>query len=78
MSAIPSELAQQLCAEIRAANRGKWYAFNGLQCWGCARLSGDAARRYFVRRPDNRGCAQVNARYARLLQIEHVLQPNEF
>jgi hypothetical protein len=78
MTAIPFELARQLCAEISAANQGKWYTFNGLWCRSCAHFGGDASRHCFARRPDNRGCAQVNARYARLLQIKHELQPNEF
>lgn len=71
MAGIPATIARQLCLEISAANRGRWYTFNGLWCWGCARFSGDVTRRCFASRPDNRGCAQVNARFERLSRIEH-------
>lgn len=62
-NAIPKKMAMQLCEQIREANRGKWYTFNGLWCWGCAKFSGEAAKRCFSSPPLNRGCAQINARY---------------
>ncbi|MCL5027007.1 MAG: hypothetical protein M1531_11040 [Chloroflexi bacterium] len=66
MDAIPRETALQLCAEIRVKNQGKWYTFNGLWCWGCSRFTGgDPAKLCFSSRPDNRRCAQINARYDR-------------
>ena len=65
-SPIPEDVATRLCAEISAANRGKWYTFNGLWCWGCVTFTGgDPAKRCFYHPPDFRGCAQVNARYDR-------------
>jgi len=61
---IPRDVAEQLCAQIRQGNRGKWYTFNGMWCWGCAKFSGgNPAKLCFSSQPDYRGCAQVNARY---------------
>jgi len=71
MNAISQDVALKLCTEISAANRGKWYTFNGLWCWGCVKFSGEIAKRCFANQPDNRGCAQVNARYDRLGPIDH-------
>jgi len=62
--AIPQATAWQICAEIRQENRGKWYTFNGLFCWGCVRFTnGDLTKMCVSAGPDYRGCAQVNARY---------------
>jgi len=72
MTAIPHELAIKLCSEISEAQRGHWYTFNGLWCWGCAKFSGEVSRRCFASRSDFRGCPQINARYQRLTRIEHV------
>ncbi len=63
MSAIPIETAEKLCMEISQVNRGKWYTFHGLWCWGCARFSGDISKRCFAGERDNRGCPQVTERY---------------
>ena len=66
MEAIPKDIAWQLCAEIRQANQGKWYTYNGLWCWGCGTFSKhDPAKMCVSNRADYRGCAQVNARYDR-------------
>ncbi len=69
MNAIPNDIAWQLCENIRAENRRKWYTFNGLRCWGCVTFSGDPTKRCFNNGTDNRGCPQVNARYDRLLRL---------
>ena len=61
--AIPAEVALRLCEEIRQVNGGKWYTFNGLWCWGCARFSPSPEKRCFAATPENRGCSQVNRRY---------------
>ena len=71
MANIPDTIAQKLCLEISAVNRRRWYTFNGLWCWGCARFSGDASKRCFANQAGNRGCAQVNARFNRLTHIVH-------
>ncbi len=64
---IPPEVAARLCQEVRAANRGRWYTFHGLWCWGCATFTGgDVHKRCWNNGPEHRGCAQVNARYDRL------------
>ncbi len=64
MAAIPKEQALALCEEIRKENRGKWYTYNGLWCWGCATFTrGNADQRCFAATPDHRGCAQVNRRW---------------
>ncbi len=66
MDAIPKEAALQLCADIRRANRGRWYTFNGLWCWGCVNSSGgDPAKMCVSSRTDYRGCLQVNERFDR-------------
>ena len=68
---IPEKLAEKLCLEIEGENRGKWYTFNGLWCWGCATFSkGDPSRRCFNATPDHRGCAQVNNRFEEALFSE--------
>jgi hypothetical protein len=64
MSAILPSIALELCEEVRRDNRGKWYTFNGMWCWGCATFSrGDPKKMCFSNSPDHRGCAQVNRRY---------------
>jgi hypothetical protein len=70
MPPIPKDIAQQLCAEIREANRGKW-GLAALQCWGCVTFSkGDPARMCAANRPDYRGCNRVNARFDRLARTK--------
>jgi hypothetical protein len=62
--AIPYDVASRLCEEIRAEQRGKWYRWTAWWCWGCERFTqGDPAKMCFANDPQNRGCAQVNARY---------------
>lgn len=69
---IPREEALRLCAEIRRENRGRWYTFNGLWCWGCATFTGCEATKMCWHSPPNyRGCSQVNARHER--QMGHPL-----
>jgi hypothetical protein len=64
MDVIPKDVALKLCEEIRAKNRGRWYSFFGMWCWGCYRFSrGNSTRLCFSNNPENRGCAQVNERY---------------
>jgi len=64
MEAIPREVAFKLCEQIREENRGKWYSFYRMWCWGCYRFSrGDPAKLCFSNHPDYRGCTQVNKRY---------------
>jgi hypothetical protein len=61
---IPKEIALQLCAEIRAQYRGKWWTLAGMQCMGCdVATKGDITKRCVCGRPDYRGCNLVNARY---------------
>lgn len=67
---IPREIALRLCGEIQRHNRGKWYTFGGLMCWGCVRFSdGDPARMCVSSQADYRGCLQVNARYDREFRV---------
>ena len=64
MNTIPKEVAHKLCQEIREKNRGRFYSFHGLWCWGCNKFSkGDPAKLCYSNRPDNRGCSQVNRLY---------------
>ena len=64
VEAIPKEVAWQLCAEIRQENRGKWYTFAALQCWGCMKFSkGDPAKMCLSSKPGYSGCNLINARY---------------
>lgn len=61
---ILREEAEQLCARIRQENRGKWWTFGGLMCWGCERFSkGDFSKMCAAGRPDYRGCIQLNRRF---------------
>lgn len=63
-TAIPKEVAYQLCAEIRRQFGGKWWTFAGMQCWGCVTFSkGDPAGMCVGSRADYRGCNLVNARH---------------
>ncbi len=67
MNAIPKDVALLLCVAIRQENRGKWYTFAGLQCWGCTTFSkGDSAKMCVSSREDYRGCNLVNKRYEAL------------
>ncbi len=63
---ISDEVALQVCKEISAANRGKWYTFNGIWCYFCARFSATPEQRCFANAKvgGNQGCGQVNARFA--------------
>ena len=63
LEAIPQNLALQLCDEISAANRGKWYTLRGLWCWGCRTFSKTPEQRCFAQ-DNNTGCPQVNKLYA--------------
>ena len=63
-SAIPQDVAFQLCDEIRQQYRGKWYTFAGMQCWGCTTFSrDDQTRMCLSNQPGYRGCNLVNSRY---------------
>ncbi len=63
---IPSEIAWQLCEEIRIESTRKWYTLAGMQCRGCIAFSrGDRAKMCVSNRPDNRGCNLVSARFDR-------------
>lgn len=65
--AIPKEIAEELCAEIRKQYRGKWWSVVGLQCWGCVTFTkGDVAKMCLHNAPGHRGCSLVNFRYDRL------------
>jgi hypothetical protein len=65
MEAIPRETALQLCAEIRQENRGKWYRFAHIQCWGCTTYAkGDPDKLCLNSQEGYRGCNLVNKRYA--------------
>lgn len=66
VDAIPKDVAQRLCEEIRKDNRGKWYRWTAWWCWGCETFcQDDPERMCFSSHSDYRGCAQINARYAR-------------
>lgn len=65
-SAIPWDMALQLCTGIRAENRHKWYTAGGMMCRGCVKFSGgNPEKMCFANQAGNRGCYQVNARYDR-------------
>ena len=67
MTAIPKDIALQLCSEIREENRSKWCSFARVQCWGCSMFAkGDSAKLCINSKPDYSGCNLVNARYARM------------
>ncbi len=64
--AIPTETAVELCALIRLANREDWHAEAARWCWLCERDHLDQPENMgFNKRPGNRGCPQVNSRYAK-------------
>ncbi len=61
---IQRDVAQRLCAQVRAEHRGQWWRPAAWRCWACASWSGgDPARMRFAASPDNRGCPVVTARY---------------
>jgi hypothetical protein len=61
---IPVEVATQLCRQIQAENRGKWFSWKAWWCWGCRTFTGGNSKKMcFYSPPDHRGCAQVNRRY---------------
>ena len=65
MDAISREVALQLCAEIREENRGKWYRFAHLQCWGCTTYAKGDPDKMCLRSPEGySGCNLINKRYA--------------
>ena len=65
MNAIPKDVALRLCEEIREEKRGQWYRWTAWWCWGCETFcQGDPEKMCACSQPDNRGCAQVNARYS--------------
>lgn len=62
---IPMEIALKLCAEIRDETDKDWTTHAGRWCWACQQASGgDPDQRGFLRKPGNRGCILINARYA--------------
>ncbi len=66
MDPIPSEIALQLCKDIRQQYQGKWWTLAGMQCPFCVYFSkGDLAKMCVSSRPDFRGCNLVTARYTR-------------
>ena len=65
MDTISKETALQLCAEIREENRGKWYRFARLQCWGCTTYAKRNPDKMCLRSPEGySGCNLINKRYA--------------
>ena len=64
MNVIHREAALQLCAEIRKENRGKWYRFARLQCWGCMTYAKGNPDKMCLRSPEGySGCNLINKRY---------------
>lgn len=64
MDTIPRDMALQLCNEIREENRGKWYSFAWVQCWGCTKFSkGNPDKMCFSNKEGYRGCHLVNKRH---------------
>jgi hypothetical protein len=64
MDAIPRETALQLCAEIHQENRGKWYRFAHLQCWGCTTFAkGNPDKMCLSIQDGYCGCKLINKRY---------------
>jgi len=66
MYATLRETALQLCTEIREENRGKWYRFARLQCWGCMTCAtGNTDKRCLTSPEGYSGCNLVNKRYTK-------------
>ena len=64
---ISTDVALQLCAQIRQEAEANWHTEAARWCWACQQTTGgDPARRGFLRMPGNRGCVLVNARFASL------------
>ncbi len=69
MNAIPDEIAQTLCEQIRAEHRYKWFSFARWQCWGCETFTkGVMSQMCLNSAPGNRGCALLNLRYEKFLK----------
>jgi hypothetical protein len=61
---IPKDVALQICSEIQAAYKDKWWTFAGMQCIGCRAASkADPEKMCVYNAPGYRGCNLVNARY---------------
>ncbi len=59
---IPKDIAIRLCNEIRLTKEHRLFS----QCWGCVKFSkGVFDKMCAASKPDNRGCALVNASYDR-------------
>ncbi len=68
-TAIPKDVAFQLCAEIRQQYQGKWWTLPGMQCMGCnAATKDNMTKRCVSNAPGFRGCNLVNARCDRRMK----------
>ena len=61
---LTQEEAEALCAEVRAANQGRWFTAARWQCWGCMRFTSEPAKRCMGSQPGWRGCTLINRRQA--------------
>ncbi len=67
--AIPLEIAEKLCAEIRNEADLHWDTPDATWCFMCREeTGGNPARRGILQAPGNRGCHLVNARYTLFLR----------
>jgi len=70
MDAIPGETALQLCAEIHEENRGRWYRFAYLQCWGCITYAKGNPDKMCLSSPQGyRVCNLINKCYAQWAKV---------
>ena len=62
IAAIPQDIAYQLCADIRAEGKRKWYTWSAWWCWGGTTFTScDPAKRCGA----TVACPQIVDRYAR-------------
>jgi hypothetical protein len=69
---IPLEIAEQLCAEIRAEADRNWHTAAARWCWSCRKSKGaeEPKQPAYLQKPGNRGCILINARYAHMRLAE--------
>ena len=66
---IPSEVALELCEQIRKENIGKLFGIGKTECSFCYKLAKDDSSKLCIFANEaNRGCTRINKRYQKLYE----------
>lgn len=69
--AIPLDVADRLCDEIRGEASANWDSALARWCWGCRQSIGDSPeKKGYLQKPGNRGCHLINVRYAEMIHLD--------